>query len=121
MGSSGLFSGNLATALILPTLVLATPLFDTGFVSLNRVLHGRSISQGGRDHTSHRLVLLGFTERRAVLSLYGITIWFGLIALWGIQRKDFVADGHSYFGFLGGPFGFRSVFGRSANLFGRRI
>ncbi len=88
MGSSGLLSGNLATALILPTLVLATPLFDTVFVSVNRVLHGRPISQGGRDHTSHRLVLLGFTERRAVLYLYGITFWFGFIALWGIQRRD---------------------------------
>lgn len=88
MGSSGLLSGNLFTALILPTLVLATPLFDTVFVSVNRVLHGRPISQGGRDHTSHRLVLLGFTERRAVLYLYGITCWFGLIALWGIARRD---------------------------------
>lgn len=88
MGSSGILSGNLFTALILPTLVLATPLFDTVFVSVNRVLHGRPISQGGRDHTSHRLVMLGLTERRAVLYLYGITFWFGLIALWGIQLHD---------------------------------
>ncbi|HEY0075580.1 MAG TPA: hypothetical protein VGB77_15890 [Abditibacteriaceae bacterium] len=88
MGSSGLLSGNMFTALILPTLVLATPLFDTVFVSVNRVLHGRSISQGGRDHTSHRLVMLGLTERRAVLYLYGITLWFGLIALWGILHHD---------------------------------
>jgi UDP-GlcNAc:undecaprenyl-phosphate GlcNAc-1-phosphate transferase len=48
-----------------------------------RFLHGRPISQGGRDHTSHRLVMLGLSERRAVCSLYGITLWFGGIALWG--------------------------------------
>jgi UDP-GlcNAc:undecaprenyl-phosphate/decaprenyl-phosphate GlcNAc-1-phosphate transferase len=88
MGSSGLLSGNLFTALLLPTLVLATPLFDTIFVSVNRILHGRPISQGGRDHTSHRLVLLGLSERRAVFYLYGITLWFGLIALWGAQYRD---------------------------------
>lgn len=88
MGSSGLLSGNLFTALLLPTLVLATPLFDTIFVSVNRVLLGRPISQGGRDHTSHRLVLLGLSERRAVCYLYGITLWFGLIALWGAQHND---------------------------------
>ncbi len=88
MGSSGLLSGNLFTALLLPTLVLATPLFDTLFVSINRLLNGRSIAQGGRDHTSHRLVLLGLSERRAVCYLYGITLWFGLVALWGAQRRD---------------------------------
>lgn len=88
MGNSGVLSGNLFTALLLPTLVLATPLFDTVFVSINRVRHGRPISQGGRDHTSHRLVLLGFSERRAVFYLYGITAWFGLIALWGSLLND---------------------------------
>jgi UDP-GlcNAc:undecaprenyl-phosphate GlcNAc-1-phosphate transferase len=83
MGSSRLLTGNLFTALILPTLALATPLFDTAFVSVVRSLNGRPISQGGRDHTSHRLVLLGLSERRAVCYLYGITLWFGAIALWG--------------------------------------
>ena len=88
MGSSSLLQGNLFTALLLPTLVLATPVFDTIFVSINRVLNGRPISQGGRDHTSHRLVLLGLSERRAVCYLYGITFWFGLVALWGAQHRD---------------------------------
>jgi UDP-GlcNAc:undecaprenyl-phosphate GlcNAc-1-phosphate transferase len=90
MGKSGLLSGNLFTALMMPTLVLATPLFDTTFVSLVRLLHGRSISQGGRDHTSHRLVILGLSERRAVFWLYGITVWFGLIALWGASIQNWL-------------------------------
>lgn len=83
MGESRLLQGNLFTALLLPTLALATPLFDTTFVSIVRFLNGRPISQGGRDHTSHRLVLLGLSERRAVFYLYGITLWFGALALWG--------------------------------------
>jgi UDP-GlcNAc:undecaprenyl-phosphate GlcNAc-1-phosphate transferase len=88
MGESRLLSGNLFTALVLPTLALATPVFDTVFVSVVRFLNGRPISQGGRDHTSHRLVLLGLSERRAVCYLYGITLWFGAVALWGATIKN---------------------------------
>lgn len=91
MGHDGLLSGNLFTALLLPTAALATPLFDTIFVSCVRMLNARPISQGGRDHTSHRLVLLGLSERRAVCWLYGITLWFGLIALWGSTAKNHLA------------------------------
>jgi len=91
MGQNSLHRGNLFTALLLPTLVLATPLFDTTFVSIVRLLHGRSISQGGRDHTSHRLVLLGLSERRAVCYLYAITLWFGLIGLWTSTARNLPA------------------------------
>lgn len=91
MGSNGVLSGNLFTALLMPTSALATPLFDTIFVSCVRVLNARPISQGGRDHTSHRLVLLGLSERQAVCWLYGITLWFGLVALWGSTSKNVLA------------------------------
>jgi len=49
-----------------PILILSIPIFDTLLVSLNRMLSGRSVAQGGRDHSSHRLVALGLSERRAV-------------------------------------------------------
>ena len=61
--------------------VLAVPIFDTTLVTMIRPIAGRSVSQGGRDHTSHRLVFLGFSERRAVVFLYGISIVSGLVAL----------------------------------------
>ncbi len=57
--------------------VLAIPIFDTTLVTLSRFVSGRSIAQGGRDHTSHRLVYLGLSEKRAVLLLYGISVLFG--------------------------------------------
>ncbi len=91
MGHSGLLSGNLFSALLLPTLVLATPIFDTLFVAVVRYINGRPISLGGRDHTSHRLVLLGLSERRAVMWLYAITLWFGVIALSGSIWHDWLA------------------------------
>lgn len=97
-------SGNFFITLFLPTLVLATPLFDTLFVSCVRVLNGRSIAQGGRDHTSHRLVVLGLSERRSVCCLYAITLWFGCVGLWGTIARNplaaLVVSGVSAIGLL---------------------
>jgi UDP-GlcNAc:undecaprenyl-phosphate GlcNAc-1-phosphate transferase len=67
--------------LAVPILVLFIPIFDTTFVTILRKLSGRAASQGGRDHTSHRLVALGMSERRAVWMLYGLAAVSGLLAI----------------------------------------
>lgn len=74
------------SVLLGPTLVLAIPLLDVVLVSITRILAGRPISQGGRDHTSHRLVELGFSERGTVLLLYGLSAVSGLGAVAVTQR-----------------------------------
>ena len=61
--------------------VLAVPIFDTTLVTVARVLSGRAVSEGGRDHSSHRLVRLGLSERRAVATLYAISLACGALAL----------------------------------------
>lgn len=53
-----------------PVLVLLIPIFDTTLVTVSRLLSGRSAVQGGRDHSSHRLVAIGLSERRAVAVLW---------------------------------------------------
>src|SRR5580658_2784127 len=64
-----------------PVTVLAIPIFDTLFVSVTRRLRGQAISEGGTDHSSHRLVRLGLRERRAVLLLYALSAGSGAVAL----------------------------------------
>lgn len=80
-------------ALLLPVSVLAVPLFDTTLVSASRFWHGRPVSEGGRDHSSHRLVGLGFSETVAVYLLYGVAAVGGLIAialhLWPVHAAVF--------------------------------
>jgi len=71
---------SIAAVLAVPVLVLAVPIFDTTFVTLVRKAAGRAASQGGRDHTSHRLVALGISERSAVGILYAFAILGGAIA-----------------------------------------
>jgi len=78
---SGGRSRSLLPVLAVPILVLFIPIFDTTFVTLLRKLSGRAASQGGRDHTSHRLVALGMSERHAVWMLYGFAALSGLLSL----------------------------------------
>ena len=70
-----------------PLMLLLVPIFDTTLVTLIRLLSGRKASVGGKDHTSHRLVLMGFSERTAVLFLYGIAIVSGFSAIY-VSRTD---------------------------------
>jgi UDP-GlcNAc:undecaprenyl-phosphate/decaprenyl-phosphate GlcNAc-1-phosphate transferase len=63
--------------LLLPVLVLAVPILDTTLVTVVRLLDGRSIAQGGRDHSSHRLVSLGVSETGAVVLLAAISAALG--------------------------------------------
>jgi UDP-GlcNAc:undecaprenyl-phosphate GlcNAc-1-phosphate transferase len=79
--SAGYSAGKLLSVIAIPILILFIPILDTGFVSFMRKLFRRPISQGGRDHSSHRLVAIGFSERMAVLVLYGFAVASGLIAL----------------------------------------
>lgn len=67
--------------LAVPILVLFIPIFDTTFVTILRKVSGRAASQGGRDHTSHRLVALGMSEQHAVWMLYGFAALSGILAL----------------------------------------
>lgn len=78
---SGGRSRSFLPVLAVPILVLFIPIFDTTFVTILRKLSGRAASQGGRDHTSHRLVALGLSERYAVWMLYGLAALSGVLAL----------------------------------------
>jgi UDP-GlcNAc:undecaprenyl-phosphate GlcNAc-1-phosphate transferase len=81
MAATGGRARSFLPVLAVPILILFIPIFDTTFVTVLRKLAGRAASQGGRDHTSHRLVALGMSERRAVLMLYGFAALSGLLAL----------------------------------------
>ena len=64
-----------------PVFVLLIPIFDTTFVTVARILSGRSPAVGGRDHSSHRLVAMGLSERAAVAVLWSLAVVGGVIGL----------------------------------------
>ncbi len=65
-------ASNVGLAVFAPLLALGLPVFDTALVTIVRKLEGRPVSQGGRDHTSHRLAALGLSERWTVVVLYTV-------------------------------------------------
>jgi UDP-GlcNAc:undecaprenyl-phosphate GlcNAc-1-phosphate transferase len=64
-----------------PVMVLFIPIFDTTFVVIARILSGRRPVEGGRDHSSHRLVAMGLSEPAAVAVLWVLAAIGGLIGV----------------------------------------
>lgn len=87
LNQTGGRSRGLIPILLVPVLILFVPIFDTTFVTVIRKLWGRKASQGGRDHTSHRLVALGLSERSAVLMLYAFAICGGILSVFVSQLQ----------------------------------
>src|SRR6185437_4554599 len=86
VGSLGLatawtVAGSTVATLLLPILILAVPILDTTLVTVVRLLEVRPVSQGGRDHTSHRLVYQGLSDKRAVVLLAIVSGALGLTSL----------------------------------------
>ncbi|MBU1852660.1 MAG: hypothetical protein KJ957_01280, partial [Candidatus Omnitrophica bacterium] len=74
-------STHLVMILAIPVLVLAVPILDTLFVAIARALSSHRIFQGGKDHISHRMVVLGLSDKKAVIALYFISVFFGGISV----------------------------------------
>lgn len=71
----------LLSSMAVPALIMLMPIFDTVFVTVSRKLSARRASTGGRDHTSHRLVAMGFSERQAVVICYALAAAGGASAV----------------------------------------
>lgn len=77
------FTGRpLAATWMIPIIILGVPIFDTTLVVLSRIRRRKPVYQGGKDHTSHRLVsVLGMTHARSVMTLYLVSAALGLVAV----------------------------------------
>jgi UDP-GlcNAc:undecaprenyl-phosphate GlcNAc-1-phosphate transferase len=74
--------------MVLPLTLMVIPILDTSLVTVKRLISGRKIYMGGKDHTSHRLVAMGLTEKKAVLLLYGIGLVWGITTVLLSSYKD---------------------------------
>ena len=70
--------------IILPLIVLGLPIFDTLWAIIRRLIKGKSIKaifKADKGHLHHRIVAKGFSQKQAVLILYGISATFGIFAI----------------------------------------
>ena len=73
-----------AAVIVLPVIVLGLPIFDVLFAIIRRIAKGKSIKavfKPDKGHLHHKLVAKGFTQKQAVLILYGLSASLGMFAI----------------------------------------
>ncbi len=73
-----------ALVLIAPIIILAMPIFDTLFAIIRRIIKGKSLKavfKPDKGHLHHKLVAKGYSQKQAVLIMYGITATLGMFAV----------------------------------------
>ncbi len=66
----GLLKTAAFVTLLLPLLVLAIPILDTSFVVAKRLKYRQPVWTADRGHLHHRFLNIGYSQRRAVLTMY---------------------------------------------------
>lgn len=74
-------------SILIPILVLAVPILDTSMAILRRASRGKPIFQPDKEHLHHKLLGRGMSQRRAVITIYGISALLAGIALYIIGTK----------------------------------
>ena len=77
-----------AVGFLVPLLALGLPIFDTAAAILRRWSRHLPISAGDRRHVHHVLVSMGFSHRKAALTLYGICALLSCLALLAASHQD---------------------------------
>lgn len=67
-------------AVVVPIIILGIPIFDTTFAIFRRLLNGKSIVEADKGHLHHRLLALGYSQKKTVGILYAISAIFGIWA-----------------------------------------
>src|SRR5918995_3580276 len=73
----GLLKTASTVVLVLPLLVLAVPIIDTSFVVAKRMKYRQPIHGADRSHLHHRFLNIGFSQRRAALTMW---LWCASLA-----------------------------------------
>lgn len=80
--------GTTLFATVVPVMILALPIFDTLFAIVRRMVNKKPIMQADKGHLHHRIMAMGFGQRRTVLALYSISAIMGVAGnLWSSQMK----------------------------------
>lgn len=75
-----------------PILLMGVPLFDITLVVISRLRHQKPIYKAARDHTYHRLVALGMSSNRAVLTMHTVALLLGCLAFIALGLDPLVAN-----------------------------
>jgi UDP-GlcNAc:undecaprenyl-phosphate GlcNAc-1-phosphate transferase len=68
-------------AVAIPILAFGLPVVDTGVTIARRLISGKPLFQGDKEHIHHMLIARGWSQQRAALVLYAACVAFGLMAI----------------------------------------
>src|SRR5439155_1561504 len=77
----GLLKTAATVTLALPLIALAIPILDTSFVVAKRLKYRQPIHRADRSHLHHRFVNIGYSQRRAALTMYAWCLVLAAAAL----------------------------------------
>lgn len=77
----GSFKSQTAFTFLIPIIAMGVPLLDTVWATIRRFIRGQKLFYPDNDHFHHRLLKMGYSHKRAVVILYAITIFLGILAL----------------------------------------
>ena len=73
---------------VVPVLILFLPIFDTSYAIFRRAINHRPIMEADKGHLHHRIMALGFGQKRTVLALYSISGIMGIAGVvWTMKMK----------------------------------
>ena len=88
LGILGSMKSQTAVAILIPIIALGVPLMDTLLAPVRRFIIGKGLFQPDKSHFHHRLLKRGFSHRKAVLIIYGVTLFMGVFALISVHAAD---------------------------------
>ncbi len=77
----GVFKSYAILSIVLSVLAMALPICDTLFAMIRRAINHKPIMMADRGHLHHRLVDAGYTNKQAVIILYGLSLVSAVIAV----------------------------------------
>jgi hypothetical protein len=80
--------GHTIVSLLVPIIAMGLPILDTTLAFVRRYMRNQSIFAADRQHIHHMLLSKGWNQKKVVLVLYGITVFFTLLAMLLIFNKD---------------------------------
>lgn len=77
----GLVKTAATIALVVPVVALGVPILDTAFAIIRRYMNDRPVFKPDKGHLHHRLLAMGLNQKQAVLLMYAVTAYFGVLAM----------------------------------------
>lgn len=87
MSIQGTLKSATAIAVVIPILALGVPILDTFSAIVRRIRKKKSIAEADKEHMHHKLIFIGYNQKKAVLTMYSISALLGISAIFLVNGQ----------------------------------